>query len=259
MSLTKIYKLKILKEEKKLYDLWWSELIKLQRQKIKVIKKFLEKYYLKVLEELKNNNEIKANDLIGLKKWSDVDFYLILEELKDLIIKWYEIGAKQLDKILSNKSQIQIKFWVKINEIDDYAEQLAWSRITNIDNYTRQRINKILADWIKDGLWYDKIAEILKNDYWFSDYRARLIASNEVWNSYLQGKKLQFEKYLKEYWEQWRKRWVAHNDDRTTDWCRVNHEQWWIRYQEEHSSWHNRPPRFPWCRCNEEYSLIKPE
>jgi hypothetical protein len=62
-------------------------LIKLQRQKIKVIKKFLEKYYLKVLEELKNNNEIKANDLIGLKKWSDVDFYLILEELKDLIIK----------------------------------------------------------------------------------------------------------------------------------------------------------------------------
>jgi hypothetical protein len=62
-------------------------LIKLQKQKIKVFKKFLEKYYLEVLEELKNNSEIKANDLINLNKWSDVDFYLILEELKDLIVK----------------------------------------------------------------------------------------------------------------------------------------------------------------------------
>jgi len=259
MIYTKIYKLKILKEEKKLFDLWWQDLIKLQKQYIKVIQKILDEQFKETIKELEKDTELKYNDIfIDQTQFIDKDFAENANKFIDMLYKATLIWIKQLNKLFSKEVTVDASFWLKPAEALEYAKELAGDRITKIDNYTKTRINSLLVQWLEKWRWYKKLASELKKDYWFSTYRATLIASNEIWTAYIQWKDMQFAKYKSEYWQVWWKKWISHKDDRTTEGCLWNDEEWWIEYDQEFKSWHKTPPRFPWCRCNIVYRLFKP-
>ena len=259
MIYQKIYKIKILKAEQKLYDLWGKDLIKLQKKYFSILEKILEKQYKAVLKELEENTEVKYNDLyIDQTQFIEKDFSEDLEKFIAMITSAFKIWVKALDTLMRREVKVETNFWLKAKDAVDYAKDYSASRIKNIDDYSRKRINKLITLWIEEGWWYNKLAEVLQRDYAFSKYRARLIASNEIGNAYLVGKDRQFEKYKSEYGQTGWKHWISHKDDRTTEECYANDMEWWIPYDQEHQSWHMHPTRFPWCRCNEEYRLFNP-
>lgn len=259
MIFQKIYKIKLLKADQKLYDLWGKELIKLQKKYFKVIEKILQKQYKAVLKELEKNTEVKYNDLyVDQTEFIKKDFSEDLDEFIAMITGAFTIGIDKLNVLMAREVKVEASFWLKPKDALDYAKEYAGNRIKNIDDYSRKRINKLISEWIEKGWWYNKLADALQRDYAFSPYRARLIASNEIWNAYLVWKDRQFARYKSEFGQTWWKHWISHKDDRTTDGCLENDEQGWIPYDQEHQSWHMHPTRFPWCRCNEEYRLFDP-
>lgn len=260
MKLTKIYNTMLHKAEKKLFDLWWDDLIKMQKKYIKVMQKILDKQYKETLKDLEDNVEIQYNDVfVDQEQFIDKDFQEDIEKFIAMIWWAFTIGIDQLNKLMAKEVTIEASFGLKSQDAIDYATQYSASRITNIDDYTRKRINNLVSQWVEKWWGYQKIADVLKRDYAFSPYRASLIASNEIGSAYIQWKDRQFAKYKSEYGQTGWKNWISHRDDRTTDLCLENDHEWWIEYDQEFPSWDMLPPRFPWCRCNITYRLFKPE
>jgi hypothetical protein len=260
MIYTKIYKIKIFKAKQKLFDLWWKDLIKLQDKYIKVIEKILEKQYKWVLKELEQNPEVKYNDLyVDQEQFIEKDFEDFVDQFVNMVAGAFAIWIKQLNKLMKREVTVEANFWLSNEAVIEYARWYAGARITMIDNYTKKRINKLITFWLEEWWWYKKLADELRKDYWFSRYRATLIASNEIGTSFIQWRNKQFEEYRAEFnptW--WWKKWTSHKDDRTTEWCLTNDNAWWIKYDQEYPSWHYSPPRFPWCRCTEDHRLFEP-
>jgi len=261
MTYLKIYKIKIQKEKEKLYNLWWSDLIKLQKKYIKILEKMLGRWYQLVLQELKDNRQVLFNDLFIdqkqfiTKEYSTNNFASFSKMMRD----GFNIWAKQLNASFKKDIKIDTTFGIDPWDSLKYANEFAWARIKGIDDYSRKRINNVISQGIENGWWYQKLANELKRDYSFSNYRASLIASQEIWQAYIEWKDRQFDRYRKQYNQDWWKQWISHRDDRTTDWCLENDNEWWIEYEQDFASWHARPTRFPWCRCNVVYRLFKPD
>lgn len=260
MIYTAIYKIKIHKETQKLYNLWGKELIDLQEKYIKTIQRMLGRWYQQVLDQLATNTEVKYNDLyVDQKQFinkdiSNNDF----EEYSKMMTDAFNIWAKQLNKAFKKDIKIAGTFGVDPADSLKYANEFAGSRIKGVDDYSKKRINDLVSQWLEKGWWYNKLAEELKRDFSFSTYRARLIASQEIWEAYLNWKDRQFARYTNAYWQRGWKKWVSHRDDRTTEGCYWNDNQGWIPYDQEFQSWHMKPTRFPWCRCNCVYRLFDP-
>lgn len=261
MTYLAIYKIKIQKEKEKLFNLWWSDLIKLQKKYIKIIEKMLGRWYKEVLQELDDNVEVQYNDLFVdqkqfiTKEYSTSDFASFSKMMKD----WFNIWAKQLDASFKKDIKIDTTFGIDPSDSLKYANEFAWARIKWIDDYSRKRINNIISQWVEKWWGYNRLARELQRDYSFSNYRASLIASQEIGQAYIEWKDRQFKRYKDDYWQTGWKQWISHRDDRTTEWCLENDSKWWIEYDQEFPSWHDRPTRFPWCRCNVVYRLFKPD
>jgi len=259
MISTKIYKQAIQKEEEKIYDLWWKKLQETQKQMVDEVLKIFKNWYNIALEEIKNNTELKLMwQAQTIEKYAKDDDS---EELVPFIETAFILWMEQLTFAFQKDPQIDIIFNIKNQDALDYAKYQAWELITQIDDYTKVRISKLIEKALENWWWYDKIANILQTDYSFSKYRATLIASNELWNSYLAWKEHQFDKYRKEYNEAWYKNWISHRDSNTTPWCLHNDLQGWIKKDKDFESpgRKDRPTRFPGCRCNIVYRLFKPE
>lgn len=260
MIYTAIYKLKIKKEAEKLFNLWGQELIDLQEKYIKSIEKMLGRWYKATLDELAKNTEVQYNDLFIdqkqflQKEFTQNDFAIYSKMMKD----GFNVWAKQLNKAFKKDINITTTFGIDPADALRYANKYAWDRIKGVDDYSKKRINALVSQGIEKGWWYKKLAEELQRDYSFSTYRARLIATQEIWEAYLNGKDMQFNRYALEYGQKGWKKWVSHRDQRTTDGCLANDNQGWIPYDQEFQSWHAKPTRFVWCRCNCVYRLFDP-
>lgn len=260
----KIYKIKTLQLDKYLYNLWWKELIVLQRQYTKKIQKMLDVWYQETLKTIENDMTVKYNDLyIDQSQFVDIekaitgdDFYMATQMLQD----GFNVGAKQINKAFSNDVRIDATFGLDPSDALSYSNDKAWQLITGIDNVAKKRINNIISTGIEKWWWYNKLADELKRDFAFSNYRAKLIASNEIGDAYLQWKDAQFNRYRNKFNMNWYKKWMSHKDDRTnTDICLPNDEQGWIPYDQMFQSGHAWPLGHIWCRCNCTYSLFKPD
>lgn len=261
MIYTKIYKIKIQKEVEKLYNLWGQDLIDLQNKYIKIITKMLGRWYKETLQNLRDNPEVKFNDLFIdqkqflYKEYSTSDFASYSKMMRD----GFNIWAKQLNKAFKKDINIDTNFWIDPGDSLKYANEFAGARIKGVDDYTQKRINGLISRGIENGWGYNKLAKELERDYSFSRYRARLIASQEIGQAYIEWKARQFGRYQKEYWVVGWKQWVSHRDDRVTDDCLANDNQGWIEADQEFQSWNDKPTRFPGCRCNVVYRLFKPD
>lgn len=260
MIYSQIYKHKIKKAEEKLYDLWGDELIRLQNQYIKVIKSILIKQYKDTLKELEKNTEVKYNDLfIDQTQFIEKDFWDNLEKFFTMLSKAFNFGKKQLDKMLSKEVTVEANFWLEAGDALAYARKYGASQVKNIDENTRKRINDLVVQGLDKGWWYMKLADALKQDFAFSEYRARLIASHEIGIAYIEGKTMQFEKYRSEFWKRGYKKWISHRDDRTnTEICLPNDDQGWIEYDAMFQSGHMKPLGHIGCRCNVVFRLFNP-
>ena len=265
MIYDRIYIEKIKKENKKLYDLWGRKLIKLQYKLIKAIKRIMNRTYKEVLKGIKKDPLVNFNDSFReMNKYyeNETDFSKIEDELNNLlalaILEW----KKSLDKKLKEELKwvsLNKWFWLTTEEVEQRAQEHIAEQITRIDETTRTRIHTIINNWINNWRGYNKIAESLKKDFIISDYRARLIAAQELGQAYVNWESMQFNKYKEHFNEQGRKRRIIHQDDRTSDICRGNAEDWRILADQQHSSWHMHPLGHIGCRCREDYRLFKPE
>jgi len=267
MILKKIYKKRIEKVEKKLFDLGGGDLIELQEKYIKIIQKIFEKRYNEVLDYLEKDPEVKLNDSLidqsqfveKITKLFEID--LDEEDITEMITmfaKWYWIWIIQMSKIMSAEVTTEALFGLDPAESLVYAEEHAWELITRIDEYSRKRINNLISNGVEKWWGYNKLAKELRGDYAFSAYRSRLIASNEIGTAYIEGKDAQFKEYKKEFGQTGWKNWISHRDDVTTANCLANDNQGWIEHDQLFQSWDEKPPRFPWCRCNITYRLFNP-
>lgn len=260
MIYSHIYKIKILKEQNRLYNLWGQELIKLQEKHFKTIERMLGRWYKLTIDKLSKDVEVNYNDLnidqtqFVSKDVSNKD----LEEYSKMMQDGFNAGAKQLNKSFKKDIRIDTTFGVDPWDALKYANEFAGSRISGIDEYSQKRINNLVSTWLEKGWGYNKLAEELKRDFSFSAYRARFIASQEIGEAYLNWKDRQFARYTKEYGQKGWKHWVSHRDDVTTALCRANDEKGWIEYDQLFPSGHQKPTRFPWCRCNCVYRLFDP-
>ena len=260
MIYTSIYKIKLHKSIKRLYNLWWKPLIALQEKYIKTIEKMLGRWYQEALQRLRDDPEIKINDLtidqttFITKDISNTD----LEEYSNMMTSGFNTGAKQLNASFKKDIKIEATFWLDPSDASKYANELAGARVTWVSDYSRKRINELVSQGVEKGWGYNKLASELKRDLAFSPYRARLIASQEIGEAYLRGKENQFEKYRKRYNQKGYKKWISHKDDRTTEGCWSNDNAWRLEFDKEFPSWSMAPTRFVWCRCNIVYRLFDP-
>jgi len=249
--LEKIYKEKIKKTLQKVFDLWWSELVAIQGDFSDAIEKIFERIYNEALKKIESNVEVKMNDALleNIAKTVEEDD---ISTYKKYFEDSFSIGSTKLDASIWKEPWVQVKLGVKQQDAVDYAQSFAWTKIQGIDDYTTTRINKLVSDGIEKWWGYNRIAKELKNDYAFWTYRANLIASQEVGESYLNWKDVQFKRYRKEYGVDGWKQWQSHRDAVTTPWCMHNDFQWWIPYSQDfESEWNkDKPTRFIGCRCN---------
>ena len=176
-----------------------------------------------------------------------------------MLSKAYKFGKKQLDTLLSAEVKVDANFGLSADDALRWAREYGAKQIKGIDDSTRKRINDLVVQGLNKGWGYNKLADALKQDFAFSDYRARLIASHEIGVAYIEGKTMQFERYRSEFGKRGYKRWVSHRDDRTNlEICWPNDEQGWIEFDQEFQSGHMKPLGHIGCRCNVVYRLFNP-
>ncbi|RJP53617.1 MAG: hypothetical protein C4583_04325 [Anaerolineaceae bacterium] len=139
-----------------------------------------------------------------------------------------------------------------------YLDQYGARMVTKINETTRDYIETILEQATKEGWSYDRIAEALIERYEefaigkpqaHIESRAHLIAVTETGNAYTEGR-LQAAQELEAAGLDMEKFWDTVGDDKVSDGCKANAAAGWIKLDASFPSGHQRPLRFPGCRCD---------
>lgn len=220
------------------------------KPKLRKFKKEINKFFRKQMFFYIDNIKIKK---ISLKEIDEKMLAIWQAWLLDVYFSWVEEA----------RNQIKIESWFNIKDknAEKWAKTNAWINLKKVNQTTEKKINNIIQEWIEK--WKDKnqIAKEIKTEFTnFSQYRSELIAINELWTAYEQGKKEQAQEFEKRSKTKMYKNWVSHRDAKTTQPCLHNDTKEnpktknWIRINQDFSSWNSKPPRFPWCRCFLKYA-----
>lgn len=146
-----------------------------------------------------------------------------------------------------------------------FLEQYGAERVTMINQTTRKAIHDMVTRGMELGLPYDQVAEEISSR--FAEFavgmpqrhiesRAHLVAVTEAANGYEEGSRgvvgeLEAAGIPMEH------KWLTVGDSRVSDGCRSNQAAGWITNGQAFPSGHERPPRFPGCRCTALYQRAK--
>jgi len=193
---------------------------------------------------------------------TDPIFDQVFMETSDLIREPIKEAAKKALQAAALKTiadlKVNIAFDLENPRAVEYLELHAAEKVTNINETTRKRIKTIIIKGTEEGWSYDRMArEISSHFEEFAvgkpqehiDSRAHLVAVTETAEAYEEGnriaaKEIQKQGILME------KSWLTVGDDRVSDGCEENQDAGWIDIDEPFPSGHQRPPRFPGCRCD---------
>lgn len=140
----------------------------------------------------------------------------------------------------------------------EYARQRAAEAISEINATTRREVRKIIVEGLEVGMSPAQVAQRLADKFiQFAvprsgkriPNRAALIAVTEMANAYCDGI-LQLGQELQQSGIVMVKHWLTVGDERVSDGCKRNEEAGWIAIDAAFPSGHQRPPRFPGCRCD---------
>ena len=142
-----------------------------------------------------------------------------------------------------------------------YLDAHGYGLISQIDAVTRGNIATIVSNGTAEGWSYDRIAQEISTLYremaigkpqQHIASRAHLIAVTEMGNGYEEGSR-QVVDELAASGLRMEKRWLTVHDERVSDGCKANEAEGWIALAQAFASGHERPLRFPGCRCTALY------
>ena len=166
--------------------------------------------------------------------------------LSETILLGREVNQFQLDLF-------GIDFNVTTPEIKTYLFNYGARLITQVNATTKERIRDITIAGLDKNLTWSQIARKIRASFQlFSPRRAKLIAVTEIGNAYQEGS-LSLAKQAGGNVE---KRWITVGDDRVSKGCVANQNDGWIPINDAFSSRHQRPLRFPGCRCTTGYRIV---
>ncbi len=142
-----------------------------------------------------------------------------------------------------------------------FLERYGAERVTKINQTTRKAIHDMVTRGMELGLPYDQVAEEISSR--FSEFavgmpqrhiesRAHLVAVTEAANGYEEGSRSAVGE-LEAAGIEIEHKWLTVGDGRVSDGCRSNQAAGWIPNGQAFPSGHERPPRFPGCRCTALY------
>lgn len=174
------------------------------------------------------------------------------------------ITAIEYEALLKGAAQLktQMRFDVKSTFTLTNPRAVAWiqktggslSYIKDIQKTTKESLKGLIAQGLDNGWGYTQTAKEIRKlfDGPITTRRAQLIAVTESARAYEAGNRA-FADSLKDDGIEMEKLWTTSHDDRVSDGCRANEANGWIPIDEAHTSGDQEPPRFPGCRCFEQY------
>ena len=158
-----------------------------------------------------------------------------------------------------------ISFNLSNQRAEDWITSNGAKLITNVNETSRHQIKTVVRNGLKAGNSYDEIAaDITKRYKEFAigkpqlaiRSRAHLVAITETGNAYEAGAR-EGAKQAAAAGLPMEKKWSTTGDNRVSELCLVNEDESWIPIDTVHASGHERPLRFPGCRCAELYRRKK--
>ena len=165
----------------------------------------------------------------------------------------FGMGAVNIDFDLVNVGAVEYMKRKKTLHLSDYKG--------SIQTTTKKRILNILTDAAETGASYQDTGRKIRlqaEEGVFSQFRAEMIATNEIGHAYGSGNHDIVELYIKETGVIIEKYWITVQDDRVTEECAANEAAGWIGYDEQFNSGDDIAPRNtnPRCRCDTGYRVV---
>jgi len=149
----------------------------------------------------------------------------------------------------------------------DYLKEYGADLVKGVNETTRDILQTLITKANEEGWTYKRTAEaIIERFEEFGvgrpqdhiDSRAHLIAVTETGNAYEEGSRI-VVKDLQDAGVDMEKSWSTVGDGKVSQGCKDNEAEGWIGIDQAHASGHQRPLRFPGCRCEERYRVKKSE
>ena len=164
------------------------------------------------------------------------------------------IGAKQAIAELGLGISFDLKNPRALAFLKDYGVR----KVAKIDSTTQKYLSTLLQTALDEG-WSSKrtATAIIERYEQFAigkpqahiESRAHLIAVTETGNAYSEAN-LMVAQDLQDAGIVMEKQWSTVGDDKVSEGCMENEKQGWIGLNKDFSSGHQRPLRFPGCRCD---------
>lgn len=160
---------------------------------------------------------------------------------------------------------MNMKWDLKNPRAVQYLKDYGAAQVTNINETTRNYLQTLITQATEEGWSYKRTAEaIIARFEEFAvgkpqahiDSRAHLIAVTETGNAYEEGNRI-IAKDLQDAGIEMEKYWDTVGDDKVSEGCIQNEATGWIKIDQEFPSGHQRPLRFPGCRCECRYRRKK--
>lgn len=167
------------------------------------------------------------------------------------------IGAEDMARQLN----IDITFNLDDPAARAYIRRVGADLVTRVDDTTRARLRRLIEDGTHSGWNYNQIAQSIISEFGemavgrpqqHIDSRAHLIAVTELGNAFEDGS-LGAARRMAQMGLEMEKKWLTVGDNRVSDGCRDNQAEGWIPLDQQFRSGHDRPLRFPGCRCTALY------
>lgn len=150
-----------------------------------------------------------------------------------------------------------IAFDLKNPRAVTYLRGYAAQRVTGINQATRNDIARIVTTAVDEGWSYNRTAKAIGDQYaefavgrpqQHIDSRAHLVAVTEAAEGYEAGNLVAVQA-MQDAGLAMEKSWLTVGDARVSAGCQANQAAGWMPAETPFPSGHQRPPRFPGCRC----------
>jgi hypothetical protein len=221
-------------------------------QKKEFLKNF-EKYKKTLFNEALGGSEVNNE----LEKIFTITDELIKAPINEGVRKAIETGGMQAMKEVGEG----LSFNIEHPEAVNYINKRGAEAVTQINETTRKRINRIVTSGLQKGKSYDKVAKEISDEFeQFAvgrpqkhiDSRAHHVAVTEAGNAFEHGNSVGANQ-MEEMGLDIEKSWHTVGDEEVSQGCADNESDGWIKKNELHTSGHQHPLRFPGCRCHERY------
>lgn len=199
-----------------------------------------------------------------LRIWNEVAFEtvgLFAKPIDAAVVKALEYGGMAIIAEMG----MTLKWDLKNPRAVRYLSEYGAMQVKGINETTREYLQTLIRTATDEGWSYKRTAEaIIERFEEFGvgrpqahiDSRAHLIAVTETGNAYEEGSRIQAQD-LHDAGIEMEKAWDTVGDDKVSEGCQENEAAGWIRIDAEFPSGHQRPLRFPGCRCECRYRRKK--